>query len=105
VIDEPIGAGLNRDIAQGEATEKELDRLITRRHDARVRSEGERRAEELWQESGRRYQEQARAAARVEWHLHHTGQAERLRRTLEDLVAFHEEQAAKLMEVEPKGAA
>jgi hypothetical protein len=37
VIDnQPIGAALSRDIARGEATEKELDRLITRRHDARV---------------------------------------------------------------------
>jgi hypothetical protein len=40
VIDEPIGAGLNRNlgspVAPGEAVEAELDRLITRRHDARV---------------------------------------------------------------------
>src|SRR5215212_5285090 len=37
-------------------------------------------------------------------HLHHTAQAERLRRTLEGLIAHHEEQAAKLMDVRPKGA-
>jgi hypothetical protein len=40
VIDEPIGAALNRKLgsptAPGEAVEAELDRLITRRHDARV---------------------------------------------------------------------
>ncbi len=41
VIDDlPIGAGLNRNlgspVAPGEAVEAELDRLITRRHDARV---------------------------------------------------------------------
>jgi hypothetical protein len=36
IDDKPIGVALNRDIAGGEATEKELDRLITRRHDARV---------------------------------------------------------------------
>jgi hypothetical protein len=104
IDDKPIGAALNRDFARGEATEKELDRLITRRHDARVNNEGERPAEEMWQESERRYQEQARAAARVEWHLHHTAQAERLRRTLEGLIAHHEEQAAKLRDVRPKGA-
>ena len=41
MIDEkPIGAPLNRNlgnpVAPGEAVEAELDRLITRRHDARV---------------------------------------------------------------------
>ena len=40
IDDIPIGAGLNRNlgspVAPGEATEAELDRLITRRHDARV---------------------------------------------------------------------
>jgi hypothetical protein len=41
VIDnKPIGAPLNRNlgspVAPGEAVEAELDRLITRRHDARV---------------------------------------------------------------------
>jgi hypothetical protein len=41
--------------------------------------------------------------ARLKWHLHHTAQAERLRRTLEALANHHEEQAAKLMDVRPKG--
>ena len=36
---------------------------------------------------------------------HHQGQAARLRVVLEELIAHHEEQAAKLMEDEPKGAA
>ena len=39
IDDKPIGAGLNRNlgspVAPGEAVEAELDRLITRRHDAR----------------------------------------------------------------------
>jgi hypothetical protein len=106
VIDnQPIGAALSRDIARGEATEKELDRLITRRHDARVSSEGERQTEEMWQESVRRYEEKRRQMARLEWHLHHTAQAERLRRTLEALATHHEDEAAKLMEHQPKGAA
>jgi hypothetical protein len=52
VIDDiPIGAALNRNLgsptAPGEAVEAELDRLITRRHDARVSSEGKRQAEEM----------------------------------------------------------
>ena len=40
IDDIPIGAALNRNLgsptAPGEATEKELDRLIARRHEARV---------------------------------------------------------------------
>ena len=40
IDDKPIGAPLNRNlespVAPGEAVESELDRLITRRHDARV---------------------------------------------------------------------
>ena len=40
IDDKPIGAGLNRNLGNpvvpGEAVEAELDRLITRRHDARV---------------------------------------------------------------------
>jgi hypothetical protein len=102
IDDQPIGAALNRNlgspVAPGEAVEAELDRLITRRHDACVSSEGERQAEEMWQESVKRYEEERLQVARLEWHLHHTAQAERLRRTLEGLIAHHEEQAAKLME-------
>ena len=41
IDDKPIGAPLNRNlgspVAPGEAVEAELDRLITRRQDARVR--------------------------------------------------------------------
>jgi hypothetical protein len=78
---EPIGAAPNRDIARDEATEKELDRLITRRHDARVSSEGERQAEEMWQESVKHYEEKRRQMARLEWHAFHCRQAERHRAT------------------------
>jgi ABC-type phosphonate transport system ATPase subunit len=58
---------------------------------------------DLWQESAKAYEEKRRQMARLEWHLHHTAQAERLRRTLEALASHHEEQAAKLMDVRPKG--
>ncbi len=43
------------DIAKAETTEKVLDLFITRRHDQRVKDEGERQAEEAWAESERRY--------------------------------------------------
>jgi hypothetical protein len=50
----------------------------------------------LWRESVKAYDEKRRQMARLEWHLHHTAQAERLRRTLEVLASHHEEQAARL---------
>ena len=88
------------DIAHGEMLERELDNLITRRSKQNDPEE----ASETWQESERRHEEQRRLRARYEWHLHHTAQAERLRRTLEGLIADHEQQAAKLMDIQPKGA-
>ena len=88
------------DIARGEMVEKELDGMIERRS----RQKDPDEESELWQASVRAYEEKRRQAARLEWHLHHTAQAERLRRTLEALASHHEEQAAKLMDVRPKGA-
>jgi hypothetical protein len=77
--------------------EKELDGMIERRS----RQKDPDEESELWQASVRAYEEKRQQAARLEWHLHHTGQAERLRRTLEDLVAFHKAEAEKYL---PKGA-
>ena len=89
------------DIARGEMVEKELDGMI----ECRSRQKDPDGESELWQASVRAYEEKRRQAARLEWHLHHTAQAERLRRTLEALASHHEEQAAKLTDIEPKGAA
>jgi hypothetical protein len=75
IDDKPIGAALNRDVAKGE---------------------GHRPSVEMWAESVRAYEEKRRQMARAKWHLHHTAQAERLRRTLEALASHHEEQAARL---------
>ena len=86
------------DVACTDAVDAELDRLITRRHDARVSSEGERQAEEMWQESVKRYEEERRQVARLEWHQFHCGQAERHRATLQALIEHHESEAARLME-------
>jgi hypothetical protein len=60
--------------------------------------------EELWKESVRAYTARRREEMRAEWCEHHQGQAVRLRAVLEELIADHEEQAAKLMDVRPKGA-
>ncbi len=57
-------------IARGEATEKELDALIRRRHDYRVQSEGERRLEEAWQVSEREHAARRRAENRLAWCEH-----------------------------------
>ena len=88
------------DIARGEMVEKELDALIERRS----RQKDPEEDSDLWQESAKAYEEKRRQMARLEWHLHHTAQAEWLRRTLDALASHHEEQAAKLIEDEPKGA-
>jgi hypothetical protein len=81
-------------IAHGAA---ELDRLIERR--SRKEPDPDE-TEALYMESVRRYHEQRRLQARYAWHLHHVGQAARLRRTLEELISHHEEQAAKLLDSE-----
>ena len=52
-------------------------------------------------EQRRRRRQEMRAA----WREYHQGQAERHRAILKGLVAHHEEQAARLMDVRPKGAA
>jgi hypothetical protein len=91
-----LGQALSRDIAPGAQVDGELDRFIALRHEKRVAEEGERAQEEAWAESERKHAAKQRQQARLEWHLHHTDQAERLRNTLESLIAHHEEQASKL---------
>ena len=84
------------DVEHADMVEKQLDALIQRR--AR---KGDVDPDELdpgYMESVRAYEEKRRQMARVEWHLHHTAQAERLRRTLEELASHHESEAARLME-------
>ena len=55
------------DVTRGEIVEAELDRLITKRHDRRVLAEGERPAEEMWQESERREEARRREENRSGW--------------------------------------
>ena len=52
---------------------------------------------ELWRESTRAYEEKRRQMARLEWHAFHCGQAERHRRTLEELISYHEMRAQRLL--------
>jgi hypothetical protein len=90
-------------IVRGEMVEKRLDAMIQRR--ARKGEIDPDEQEELWKASVRRYNARWREEMRAAWCEHHQGQAERLRRTLEALASHHEEQAAKLTDIEPKGAA
>ena len=91
------------DIARSEAVEADLDRLIERR--SRKGEVDPDEQEELWKESVRAYEEKRRQVARLEWRTFHCGQAERHRATLQALIEQHEELAAKLLDVRPKGAA
>ena len=103
IDDRPIGAALNRNLGRptvpGEAVEAELNKLIERRS----RQKDPDEEHELWKASARAYEVERLQMARLEWQLHHTTQAERLRRTLETLATHHEEQAARLMDDRPNG--
>lgn len=81
------------DIERGELVKKELDQMIERRS----RQKDPEEASEAWQESVRRFNEKRRQMERLEWHAFHCGQAERHRRTLQELISFHETQAERLL--------
>jgi hypothetical protein len=87
------------DIARSEAVDAELDRLISKRASQDQRPDPDEQ-EALWRENVRAYTVRRREEMRAAWASYHEGQAERHRRTLEDLIAHHEAQAAKLCEGE-----
>jgi hypothetical protein len=85
------------DLAHAEAVDVKLARMIEgcpRRDEV---DPDER--EELWKESVRAYTVRRREEMRADWHGWHLEQADRHRRTLETLIARHEDEAAKLMDV------
>ena len=90
------------DVAHGEMVEQQLDAMIQRR--ARKGDLDPDEREELWKASVRAYEEKRRQMARFEWHAFLCGQAERHRRTLEELVSYHEAAAAQLREAEASNA-
>lgn len=63
-----------------------------------IAAETEREA--LYAESVRRYNTRRRRENAARWYAYHADQAERLRRTMEPLIAFHEARARKLLEGE-----
>ena len=93
------------DISRSEGVERELNRLVERRHDQRTAEERYRPSEELWQESVERYNAERDTQLRTEWTEYHQGQAARHRAVLKALIATHEARDAKLMEDDQKGVA
>jgi hypothetical protein len=91
-----VGKALNRDISSGEIVDADLSRLIERRHEQRVAEEGEREAEEAWQESVRKHNAARDAELRAAWCEYHQEQGRRHRAVLEALVAHHEQRAEAL---------
>ncbi len=87
------------DVMHGEMVEKQLDALLRRR--ARKGDVDPEGAEEIWQESVRRYNARRRKELDLESHEYHRGQAVRLRAVLESLIREHEQNAEKHL---PKGA-
>jgi hypothetical protein len=87
-----------------EAVDQEIERLISKRasQDRRPDPDAEH---ELWKASVRAYTDQRREEMRAEWREYHEGQAARHRAVLEELIARHEERAAKLAETQPEGEA
>ena len=83
------------DVAHIEKAEAELNNFIERRAKAASKAEAE---EDLWRASVRRHEEREKRIRDAERYRWHADQAERLRRTMTQLVDHHERQARKLLE-------
>lgn len=90
------------DVARADTVDTELDRIISRRASQDRRQDPDE-LEASYAESVRRYNATRAAENRAAWSAYHQEQAERLRRTLEDLIALHEARAAALCEEVPRG--
>jgi hypothetical protein len=81
-------------VERSEMVEKELDAMIRRRHDHRVKDEGERAEEVLWAESERRYFAKQREQNRWEW-IRYFG---RIAFSLRERADEYDQRAAALLE-------
>ena len=88
-------------VEHAEMVEKQLDAMI--QHRARKGDVDPDEIEPGYVESVRRFNARRAQEMRAAWTSYHEGQAERHRRTLQDLIAHHEAQAAKLFEGEGVG--
>lgn len=80
-----------------EAAESELNRFIEKRAGSRSAAN---ELEEMWKESVRKHHERIRRENRARWYVYHLDTAERLRRTMTELIEKHEAAAVKLLEAE-----
>jgi hypothetical protein len=85
------------DVARADAVDAELERLVSKRA-LRDRRPNPDELEPSYMEGVNRYNARKREENRQAWASFHEGQAERHRRTLEDLISHHETQAARLCE-------
>ena len=92
------GAAIGREIATGERAEAELDAFISRRHEQRRKSEGDRALDDAWREAERRQEARRRAENRAGWYGWHLARAELYGR----LSRGHEAAAAGLMETDER---
>ncbi len=86
-----VGQALSRNIAKGELVEAELDRLVERRS----RQKDPDEVDALWLASVMRHEERRQREADEARYAFHAGQAGRLRRAMEALVAGHLAEAAR----------
>jgi hypothetical protein len=88
-----VREGSVMEVGRSEAVEAELNRLIEKRFTQQMDPD---EREESWQASVRAYNERRRREIRAAWAAFHQDQAERHRRTLDNLIAHHEGEAARL---------
>jgi hypothetical protein len=91
------------DVEHSERVERELDRLIEKRHDARVAEEGERRELEAWQVTARIDDARKRRGRALDWYYFHLERAEGAERTGAAKAASHRVKAARLLRTELGG--
>jgi hypothetical protein len=82
--------------------DEEIDRLISKRASQDRRPDPDEQ-HELWKTSARAHNARHQEAMRAAWCEYHRSQAERLRRTVEPLIAFHETRVKALISREPNG--
>jgi len=80
-----------------ERADRELDRLITKRHDPH---DGDALLEPSYAASVRRHNAKLQEEHRQAWAEYHRSQAERMRAPLTGLIARHEERAEELLKGE-----
>jgi len=85
------------DILRGETAESHLDALITKRHDQRVKDEGERAEHELWQESVERYNAKRQAELVFAWVEYHERAAAKALANGQAIAARHRAQIETLL--------